>query len=118
MYPHDLYLPLSRDNAAVVKQEQLEHYKKDVGQCFTKKANYDDNLMTELKNTNEVLKRNKSSVTANAGSFFGLPPEHILEFQKIAWEVSGMRLTYAEAWECGHTLTNFFDLLIRTDNEV
>ena len=28
-----------------------------------------------------------------------------------------MDLSYKEAWECGHDLVNFFDLLLRNDDE-
>jgi len=116
MYPPPPTLTTTRDFANNVEQTQLEHYKKNDGQCFTNETKPNNNSMIELKNTNEALEKEKAADTAHAGSFYGLPPEHILEFQRIAWEVSGMRLTYAEAWECGHTLTNFFNILIRSED--
>ena len=76
------------------------------------------NRISELNETNETLKKRKESDVSHTGSFYGLPPEYILEFQKIAWEVARTRLTYEGAWDCGHTLVNFFDLLLRNDNEV
>lgn len=118
MYPPPLTLTPSTEIANNLEQTQLEHYKKDSAICPNDTTKINDNRMIELKNKNIELREEKSSDAVHAGSFYGLPPEHILEFQKIAWEVSGMSLTYAEAWKAGHTLVNFFDLLIRTDNEV
>jgi len=68
--------------------------------------------------TNETLKERKLSDVSNAGYFYGLPADHNIEFQKIALELAGMQLTYEEAWEAGHSLVNFFDILLRNDNEI
>ncbi len=62
---------------------------------------------TETDETHK--KKTDSSVSGT------LPREHIEEFQKIAYEVAGMKLTYSEAWEAGHSLVRFFDLLINGD---
>lgn len=74
--------------------------------------------ISELYETNETLIKEISKDVSQLGCFYGLPPESILEFQQIALEVAGMELSYAEAWKAGHDLVNFFDLLLRNDNEV
>ncbi|MEI7690592.1 MAG: hypothetical protein WCI63_03135, partial [bacterium] len=75
------------------------------------------NHISELNETNETLKKEVSKDVSQSGCFYGLSPESILEFQKIALEVSGMNLTYEEAWKTGHDLVNFFDLLLSNDND-
>lgn len=74
---------------------------------------------TQAQNeTNETLKERKLSDVSNAGCYYGLPTDHIIEFQKLALELAGMKLSYEEAWEAGHSLVNFFDVLCRNDNEI
>ena len=67
--------------------------------------------------TNVTLKQEKLAEPSNAGCFYDLPTEYIIEFQEIALKVAGMKLTYKEAWEAGHSLINYFDILLRNDNE-